>query len=127
MHLNEAPAPAAAFCTAAENRFPPSLPAAQGSGLARLLLHNLSHLQIFKSSSLPAGELSGTAGDSSAARSQPSSSLHPSFSAILVGPLIMTSSCHCHSDNLKRVPQTAICFNICMILVSLDHFQTIPS
>ena len=46
------PPGAAAFCTAAENRFPPSLPAAQGSGLGlgrleEILLHALSHLQVF--------------------------------------------------------------------------------
>ena len=50
MHLNEAPGSAAAFCTAAENRFPPSLPAGERSGLVwleKILLHNLSHLQVF--------------------------------------------------------------------------------
>ena len=76
MHLNEAPAPAA-FCTVAENRFPLSLPAGEWSG-------------------------SGTAGEDSAAQSQPSSGLHPSFSTILVGSLIMTSHCLMATLTIKQ-------------------------
>ena len=51
MHLNEAPAPAAAFCTAAENRFPLSLPAGEWSGTASAAQSQpSSNLQVFESS-----------------------------------------------------------------------------
>ena len=64
MHLNEAPTPGRRrFVQRQKTGFHrESLPAEQGSGLGlgRLLLHNLSHLQVFKSSikspSLPAGQ-----------------------------------------------------------------------